>query len=180
MNLFKLAELYFIKCASVTFFTDIPDAGLPVMEPCLCTQMHEKFNDWYRYGPGPEDEMKAAASPDCYMCKGSGVEGYHRSTKPELNFSNDNASAVLGALGLPTNELYGEMSVHEAKRALIRAKNRSSLDQFTRAPINERNPGRARIFDGGISEEGILERLERFEKFLENSIADGATKIHWE
>lgn len=179
MLLFKLSEIYFIKCASVTFSTDIPDDGLPVMEPCLCTQMHEKFNDWFRYGVGPEDEMKAAADPSCYICKGSGIEGYRRPTKPELNFSHDNASAVLGTLGLPTSELYGMMSVHEAKRALIRAKNRSNLDQFTRAPIDKKRPGRARIFDGGISEEGIRERLDRFEKFLDNSIADGATKIYW-
>ncbi len=174
MNLFKLAELYLIKCASVTFYTDVPDDGLPVLEPCLCTQMHEKFNDWFKYGPGPEEEMKSAADPNCHMCKGSGIEGYRRPTKPELNFSNDNARSLLGALNLPAIELYGEISIHDAKRTIIRAKNRSDFSQFTREPVKEK-----RIWDGGLSEHDILERLGRFEEFVDKSIADGATKIMW-
>lgn len=173
-KLLKLAKLYFIKCASVTFYTDIPDTGLPVVEPCLCTQTHENFNDWVIYGAGAEKEMQMAADPNCYVCHGSGIESYNRSTKPELNFSNDNAVSILGALGLPTYDLYGKISIHEARRALIKAKNRSSLNKFTREPIKTN-----RIFDAGLNENDISERLNRFEKFLENSIADGATKIHW-
>ena len=162
---------------SVTFSSDLPDQGLPVMEPCLCTQMDESFSQWVQYGPGEPSVMRAAAAQGCYTCKGTGIEGYERSALPELNLANANAEALLNAMGIKQDYYHGEMSVAEARRGVVRARN-------TRIPVPPKPAwsqvfGGPRLIGGEITEESILERVNRFENFL-NAVSElGAKKITW-
>jgi hypothetical protein len=107
---------------------------------------------------------------------------------PTINWCNQNALTMLQVLGLPT-EAYGTVSVHRARRAVIRARSRSSLSGFARPEEviygQPRNGGTAvelrpvRGFIGGLAEDQIAERIQAFHHFVEASAARGATEISW-
>lgn len=168
---------------SVTFYSDCPTEFTLEEEHCLCAQMVEGW----MHGATPE-ALRAEADPNCAQCKGTGVEVVRRTNGPFVNWNEGNARSLFGALGIPFEPI-GEVTLPEARRAVIRARARTSLDAFTRP--EERVYGRPverdgvvelrqlRVFGMGLSVEGIGERLERFEAFLREATERGATKISW-
>ena len=162
---------------SVTFeAADLDDEGLPTLEPCLCTQMDEKFSQWFQYGPGPAEEMRAAADPRCSTCRGSGLEGFVRSTIPQVNFSNLNAGALLRALDIKQPYYAGEISVAQARRGVMRALSRKNLQSFSPADWQQ-------VFGGpriiAVPGQDVRGQVERFSKFVESVAELGAKKIRW-
>ncbi len=99
-----------------------------------------------------------------------------------LNFNNGNARAVLGLLGLPNDEcLMGECTMPEARRAIMQAKARFErrAPEHTRESYEEKRPGRARVISGGLDEEGLRSRIERFEEFVDTMARMGAETLYW-
>lgn len=89
-----------------------------------------------------------------------------------VNFSNGNASAVLGALGLGS-ELWGKADLPTARRAIIRALNRD-LSRFTRAEVST-----PLFYSGGINSEGIELRIRELSSMIEAMAKRGATEVYW-
>lgn len=163
---------------SVTFESDLPDEGLPTLEPCLCTQMDERFSQWFQYGPGEASVMKSAADPHCTTCRGTGVEGYAMATTPQLNFSNLNAEALLEVMGFKPSYA-GEMTVAQARRGVMRARSRKSLESFVPTADWAKVFGSTRYIVPDQTAEHVQERIERFARFVEVSAELGAKKIRW-
>lgn len=95
----------------------------------------------------------------------------------ELNFCNANARALLDVMNLASKDdgFGGETDIATARRGIIRARNRRSLADFVRSEAN----ARAREIVSPLTEEGLRERLDRFEAFVEASARLGATRITW-
>lgn len=174
---------------SVTFLSNAPGDKIRKTEPCLCTQMCGAFSAMMRGEDSPEirASLRAEANPHCYMCHGEGVEVVTTSTAPELNLCNDNAKRLLAALGL--DDIYGEISLPEARRAIIRAKN-TNLEDLVRNEVVEYGTPRdnydgtvemrpLRYHSAPLTLEGLQERIERFAAFVEDSAKLGATQIYW-
>lgn len=163
---------------SVTFTAaDLADEGLPTLEPCLCTQMHESFGDWVRHGAGDPETMKAAASSDCWTCKGSGIEAMVLSTVPQLNFANLNAAALIRAMGIEQDYYHGEMTVAQARRGILRARN--TKFQMATQPDWKQVFGGARIIGGELTRESVLDHVNRFAAFVDTVAKLGAKRIRW-
>ncbi len=100
-----------------------------------------------------------------------------------LNLNFGNAYALLGLLGLDPGQdyLHGEVTMPEARRGVIRA--RATFERkaggHTREGSDTKRPGKVRVIEGGLDEEGLARRLDAFERFL-NVVAEmGATSIYW-
>jgi hypothetical protein len=99
-----------------------------------------------------------------------------------LNLASGNARAFLLFLGLePGDEPSGEVTLPEARRAVMRA--RATFDRhvrsFTREGSDTKRPGRCRVVTGGIGPDYFAVRLDSFEKFV-NAVAEkGARSIWW-
>lgn len=92
----------------------------------------------------------------------------------ELNFNSANGAALLDAMGFGGRLLEGECSIAEARRGVIRARNRRSITAYTRVAVNER-----RCFSPEFTEEDLAERIDRFSRFVESNAAAGATVVRW-
>ncbi len=114
---------------------------------------------------------------------------------PEVNFSNCNAVAVLQALRLPVGNscdgLVGRCSVVDMRRVLIRARS-SALTPFTREGYVEYGKPRAdaetpnvvlarplRVASTGLDVDGLRERLDLLEMFVQQVTAAGGKEIRW-
>lgn len=97
-----------------------------------------------------------------------------------LNVANGNAVALLGLLRLG-QELQGQVSVPEARRAVIRA--RATFDRraggFTREPADVKRPGQARVIVAGIDDNYRRRRVDDFDRFFTFVAEKGAVSIHW-
>lgn len=98
-----------------------------------------------------------------------------------MNFAN--AYALFNLLGVHPGDdyLHGEITMPEARRAVIRA--RATFDRraggLTREGSDTKRPGRVRIIEGSMDEAYLARRLNDFENFL-NVVAEmGATSIYW-
>lgn len=174
---------------SVTFSTNLPRPEGTTESPCLCAQMGEGFVRMMRGEDSPEirADLAKQAEPSCPFCRGTGVEDAPVESPHTLNLANDNAERLLTALGLPTD--YGQCSIADARRALVRARN-TNLARLVReertvygAPC-VRDDGTVamrpvRLYSAGLSVEGLAERVCRFETFLQGAAAAGATEIRW-
>lgn len=187
---------------SVTFYaTDSegrPVGGLDVeLSGCLCAQ---DAPSWAYPLPELTPELKAElrshADPYCLRCAGTGLK---RDEIPalELNLCNANARALLELLGgLGGSELGGTCPVPEARRAVMGARARFDrlAPELTREPevlrskraVVEGDDGVARFVGGtergvvgGLDEEGLRDRLERFARFVEQASDAGARSILW-
>src|SRR5690606_22970065 len=108
-------------------------------EPCLCAQMAEHWSDFYegRDTPTIRANLKQEANPNCHFCKGTGIEiASHEVGAPQLELSNANGEILFRILGIPF-EPSGEMTIPEARRAIIKAQSRTSLDKYTRPERTE-------------------------------------------
>ena len=99
-----------------------------------------------------------------------------------LNMASGNARAFLLFLGLqPGDDLCGECTLSEARRAIIRA--RATFDRrvggFTQGGSDTKRPGRCRVIAGGIGEGYFARRIDDFERFLNVVAEKGARSIWW-
>jgi hypothetical protein len=173
---------------SITFSSNAVSRETSRETACLCAQ---GAPNWYYPCADLDeirDELRQYARPQCPFCSGTGIDGEVVSDRPELNWANANAAIILRVLGLP-DEPYGKAAIPEARRALVRARNRSDLTGFVRAEeviygqprydgaAVELRPVRGIVF--GLGEEDIAERLRAFADFVEASVTTGATEISW-
>jgi len=177
---------------SYTFTALTPESPVSRKEePCLCAQGAECFSDSFQNGitEAHRVELAGEAWSECLQCKGTGVETVEYDERPSLNLNNENAKLLLGALGLST-DCWGEMTLPEARRGLMRARARKSLSEFTRASETFYGAPRAdengaielrpfRGHSGGFSEESLRDRIERFALLVDQAAEQGATKIFW-
>ncbi len=110
-----------------------------------------------------------------------------------MNLANDNARAFLGLLGLGTDcDLYGEVPLPEARRAIIRA--RATFHCRVGAFLREEAVvfGRPRVHDdgtvelrpvrvwiGGVDEDYLARQLDRLAVLVEALAERGATHLGW-
>jgi hypothetical protein len=99
-----------------------------------------------------------------------------------LNLNCGNARSFLLFLGLePGDEPSGEITLPEARRAIIRA--RATFERriggYTRAASDTTRPDRRRVVELGIDEDYFARRLDDFERFVDALVARGATAICW-
>ena len=99
-----------------------------------------------------------------------------------LNLASSNARAFLLFLGIePGPDLSGEVSMPEARRAVMRA--RATFERrvggFTRQSTDTKRPGRCRVIEGGIGEDYFARRIDSFERFLDAVAARSASSIYW-
>jgi len=166
---------------------DIEEKG----EPCLCAQMAESWSDFYE-GKDTEEiryNLKQEANPNCHYCKGQGVEIVsHEVNVPTINISNENAAIFFAILGVDMSRY--EMTIPEARRAIIRSQSRTSLEKFVRpeqkefGKPKEISPGVVdikplRLFNAGLSKENIQSYIIRFHELVKEVTQKGATKIIW-
>lgn len=106
-----------------------------------------------------------------------------------FNWSNGNARLVLSMLGFSGDDLYGEATIVECRRAVMRARSRDAA-QYTRPEEIVYGAPRAnedgtvelkpvRVHSGGLDTSGVRERMEAFAQFVEVAAKLGATHIHW-
>ena len=176
---------------SITIDSDIPRDIEEKVEPCMCAQMAESWSDFYEGKDTPEirDNLKQEANPSCFHCKGTGIETVsHEVNAPKLNLANENAAIFFAVLGVDINR--GEMTIPEARRAIIRSQSRTSLEKFVRpeekqyGKPREVSPGvfdmkPMRLYDPGLTKEKIQSYIIRFHEFVKEVSQKGATKIIW-
>ena len=185
------------RTASITFWSDSDAPSDEVREPCLCTQdLDAPLDEVDRMlrSDDPDEvkeisaRLKEHANGRCLYCKGEGVVVDRIRREVELNWSNANALAVLEVLGLEP-DYSGSITVPEARRAVMRAKSRSSLSEFERP---EEVLTRPREVEEGVtelhspylhsfsqSEDEIRRKIERFETLVREAEANGAKNILW-
>jgi len=178
---------------SIEFTSDCPTTETTKPEPCLCAQMAERWidamdGDW---SEAVKVNLKAEANPACPFCKGTGIEGFTRDDRPHINWANDNGVRVLATLGIVGEDApYGEMTIAEARRAVMRARSRSDLSAYTREEEVRHGAPRAdengvvelkplRVYSPSLDENSIQDRIEQFAHFVEESAARGATLVRW-
>jgi hypothetical protein len=97
-----------------------------------------------------------------------------------MQLSNANARAFLMFLGLG-DTLCGEVSLPEARRAVIRA--RATFDRrvraFTREVTDIKRPGQARVVTGGIDSDYFGARLDGFERLIVFLSEREAIRLCW-
>jgi hypothetical protein len=99
-----------------------------------------------------------------------------------LNLASGNARAFLLFLGLePGEEPSGEVTLPEARRAVIRARAtfHRHVGAFIREGSDTRRPGRCRVIASGIGPDYFAMRLDAFDSFLDVVAERGARSIWW-
>jgi hypothetical protein len=177
---------------SVTFTSNATEfKTVTDVSPCLCAQMAESFLAAMAgdFSDAVKAELRAEASLECPCCKGTGIERNELDDRPSVNWNNGNAQAILAALGVPF-EYGGEMTIADARRAVMRARARTDLTPFTRPEkvvygrprVNEDGSVELRplrMFGGGLDTESVHRHIEQFARFVEESASRGATTITW-
>jgi len=177
---------------SITFTANITDPNShSVSEPCLCAQMAESFSAAMGgdFSEAVTADLQANAQDGCPWCKGTGVETREQDDSPELNLNNDSAQRILAVLGIPFDHC-GEISLPEARRAVLKALNSSGVSALERP--EEAVYGRPRAQEDGsvalrplrsysppLTTEDILSRVRRFSALVEEAASRGATQISW-
>jgi hypothetical protein len=116
-------------------------------------------------------------SIDIYGKKPDSTPIVLRYTHPSsLNLANVNACALLRLLGLPFEQGYGEASVVDVRRAVIKAKAlfEKKADAFTQEPVDEGN-----YHFGGIRKDYLRMRLDDLSSTVETLAGMGATIVYW-
>ena len=113
----------------------------------------------------PCDFDGCCPSSRCGYCR-DGVEEVVTDSLPFVNLANGNAKALLRLLGLDAHDLYGQLAVVKdiagVRQRITRLRNSvTARSAAVREPRQE-----PRIIDVGLSDDGILERLERLDTLL--------------
>jgi hypothetical protein len=100
--------------------------------------------------------------------------------RAHLNLNDGNAAAFLRFLGLDPGPLAGEVTIPEARRAVMRA--RATFDRrvcsYTREGSEAKEIG-CRVIVAGIGPDYFARRLDDFERFLGAVAKLGAMSIYW-
>lgn len=99
-----------------------------------------------------------------------------------LNMSSANARTFLLFLGLdPGPEPAGEITIYEARRAIIRARAtfERRVDAYVRGPSDTRQPGMVRVIVGGVDATWFERGLTDFDRFVAVVGEMGGTAIYW-
>lgn len=174
---------------AIVFDTNLPFTNVPDVS-CSCTQnmprSEEVLDVEVEERPFPPElvaHIREHAFPGCSRCGGSGlVEG----GRPHASFVQVN-SAVLGALGLDDDR--GSCSIPEARRALLRARNRSLAPHVVPAEVEYAPP---RVDERGVvelrpvkftsfevGEDRLGRMVDRIGELVERHAAAGATQVRW-
>jgi hypothetical protein len=178
---------------SVNFHSNVTNpTTTEASSPCLCAQMAESFCGAMDgdLSDAVRADLRANANPTCPICHGTGVEVREESDAPTLNLASGNARLLLEALGLAHPDLWGDLPVPEARRAIMLARSRSDLTPFTRelevtygAPRTNEDGSvelrPLRSFGREVDVERMTSYIERFAAFVETSVSRGATIITW-
>jgi hypothetical protein len=181
---------------SITIDSDLQRDIEEKQESCMCAQMAEKWSDFQEGFDTPEirDNLRQEANPNCHYCKGTGIETVsHEVGAPTINLSNRNARVLFSILGLDVEgeEGYvGEMTIPEARRAVMRAQSRQNIAKFVQPETKvhgkprEVSPGvydmkPLKMYDAGLTEEQLHAYIRRFAEFVVEVSRLGATKIFW-
>jgi hypothetical protein len=178
----------------IQFTSNAPANETEHPEVCICSQMAPGWCYPCDHIDSIRDELREYADPHCPLCGGSGVDNEKVSDLPEIDWNQGNALSLFLVLGLPVEDglpvPYGEMTLPEARRAIMRARGRGDLLPYARE--EETQYGAPREGEGGVVElrplrsfcqglpvEGVKRRLNQFEQFVSESAARGATQIRW-
>ena len=174
---------------AMVFDTDLDFANTPRVS-CSCAQLMPRFDEVLAVEAEERelpDELVAHvrehAFPGCACCGGSGlIEG----DRPHASFVQVN-SAVLGALGFTTDR--GECTIPEARRALLRARNRRLAPFVVPGEVEH---GAPRVHENGVvelrpvrftsfevDEDRLARMVDRIGEMVERLAAAGATKVRW-
>lgn len=182
---------------SVSFTTNCQSEEYSEVEPCLCAQMASCFSEAFENKSALKfiDELKAEANPNCPFCKGTGLENSPKSDAPELNLANRNFAVLYDVLGLKKVlgrdfDYVGEMTLAQAKRALMFARNHTTLKNFEIAeelihgkPQNNEDGSvelrPLRHYDQGLSNEKLQSYIDRFAAFLQEVEERGGDMVYW-
>ncbi len=104
----------------------------------------------------------------------------HLPAAVEMNLANGNAAALAAALGItaPNDPYLGSLTLPEARRALLRARNVDTTPHLREASDTKR-PGCVRVIVQGLDAERMANYLDRFERLIEAAAAAGADRIEW-
>lgn len=100
---------------------------------------------------------------------------------PILNLSNTNAAAVVQVIGMPMSANPGMLPVDEVakyRRAIFEAMNTDKSKAFERPFEQTLGALGCHVIDCGISQEGIIERLERLD-FVLQACQEGNCDLVW-
>ncbi len=98
-----------------------------------------------------------------------------------MNLANGNAVILLTALGVEPNPygLIGQLTIPEARRALIRARN-VDTSGLARVPSDTKPPGKVRIIAAGCDASQLERYLVRFEDLIFHAERAGCETIEWD
>lgn len=185
------------RIASISFWSDAESEVKEVREPCFCVERAD-----FSYGeltsmlnsadPGKikkaEETLRRFGDSDCGGCNGLGFMTEEIRNEQGITWSNTNALALLEILGLEP-EYGGSMTIPEAKRAIMRAKNRSNLKKFERQDVDIRRHRKVddevtelnspKFYSKGLSEADIKEKISQFESLVNEAESEGAKNINW-
>lgn len=188
---------------SVSFSGNQDQTEAPLRdEACMCAQLSRRWLEAYdavidghEISADLREDLAKDADPKCHRCAGTGVE---KVAAPDynqfFNLANGNARLLLGALGLEcddSHDIYGSCDIATARRAIMRALNRSNLTTWTRegfketrtrAVAGEGNVTEIRsshVISCGLDEVGLRQRIERLSAFVEDIASKGATRLDW-
>lgn len=138
------------------------------------------------------DSIHQFAKGDCPICHGKGfyIDSKHWSCPIYINWANGNAFPILTLLGIPEANLEcGNLSIPKARQAIFRALNKPVDSAVREEEIVYGKPRQhedgtielkpVRVHSAGLSEEKIIERLNRLMEFVLLSAEQGATEISW-
>lgn len=120
---------------------------------------------------------KDARNPDgkCQTCNGSGKTMGMADSGPELNVSNQNARVVERMLGVEGDEdgmgVLRNEDIPAALQRLIKLKNTSAGDGFTRQDVVSQGPAR-------MNRDGDVPRIERGPTFYELGLDAGRVQVY--
>ncbi len=116
----------------------------------------------------------------------------HRRDLGELNVVNGNAAVLLALLGFPAEDLFGEATLPEMRRALMLARARLDRDPtaYTRPAATVVGPPRSnadgtltarpiRAYVGGLDAGRLTFYLDTLQELVLAAAAAGATHIAW-
>lgn len=185
------------RIASISFWSDAESEVKEVREPCFCVERaslsYGELTSMLNSGD-PEKNKKAkeilrmTSEEDCGGCGGTGFMTGTVINNQEITWSNTNALALLEILGLEP-EYGGSMTIPEAKRAIMRAKNRSNLKKFERQDVDIRRHRKVddevtelnspKFYSKGLSEADIKGKIDQFEGLVNKAESEGAENINW-
>lgn len=169
-----------------------PGARL-VEAACLCAQ---DAPSWDMYLEGTDLlELREYAEETCVLCGGIGISPIEEGGI-DLTLANVNAAAFLTLLDIDSEYLVGELTIAEARRAIMGA--RARFDRVAPVLVREGvelvtprgtkvradgvvelTGGGSRGFVGSLELETLRGYVQRFSVFVEAAARGGASSVSW-